>query len=122
MGQAVARSIAYCWCSMPRRPEPTDYYGYAMTEAELREKVVELAHEAGWLVFSLPIARTRRPVKDAIGYPDLTLAKDNRVLWIELKTENGTLTRAQMRWKAEIGDHCLVIRPSDLVVIPSVLS
>jgi hypothetical protein len=83
-----------------------------VTEAELRSKVVEMAHQNGWLVFSLPIAKTRRPVKDAVGYPDLTLAKDYRVLWLELKQEDGVMRPAQLTWLRNL-PWCHVIRPSD---------
>ena len=83
-----------------------------MTESELRVEVVELAHKLGWRVFSLPMVKTRRPVKDAIGYPDLTLARDRRVLWIELKQEDGNLSPAQMQWMHEL-PNVIVVRPSD---------
>ena len=85
-----------------------------MTEAELRAQVVDLAHQKGWLVFSLPIAKTRRPVKDATGHPDLTLARDRQVLWIELKQDDGVLRPAQMVWLHEL-PAMHVIRPVDLV-------
>ncbi len=83
-----------------------------MSEAELRAAVVRLAHEMGWKVFSLPIAKTRRPVKDASGYPDLTLAKNGRVMWFELKTDDGTLRKEQMEWLRDL-PYCYVIRPLD---------
>lgn len=84
-----------------------------MTEAELRATVVKLAHVLGWRVFSLPINRTVRPVKDAIGYPDLTLARNGDVLWIELKTDYGKLSPAQEAWRNDL-PAVLVIRPGDL--------
>lgn len=84
-----------------------------MTESELRAEVVKLAHYHGWRVFSLPMAKTRRPVKDATGYPDLTLARDRRVVWLELKQEDGNLSVQQMAWLREL-PAMHVIRPSDL--------
>lgn len=84
-----------------------------MTEAELRASVVHLAHALGWRVFSLPIARTVRPVKDAVGYPDLTLARNGDVLWIELKTDRGQLSPQQEAWRRDL-PAVLVIRPGDL--------
>ena len=92
-----------------------------MTEAELREKVVDLAHSLGWRVFSLPINRTVRPVKDAVGYPDLTLARDRRVLFIELKAEKGVLTPVQLDWMREL-PYYYVVRPSDMGSLPTVLA
>lgn len=86
-----------------------------MTEAELRAEVVRLAHAAGWMVFSLPIAKTRRPVKDAVGYPDLTLARDGKVLWVELKTREGRLSPMQLHWIDALPfARCHVIRPEHL--------
>jgi hypothetical protein len=86
-----------------------------MTESELRAIVVKMAHELGWRVFSLPIAKTRRPVKDATGYPDLTLARDRRVLWIELKQQDASLRTEQFGWmRALPQDRMIVVRPSDL--------
>lgn len=84
-----------------------------MTEAELRAKVVAKAHAMGWRVFSLPAAKTRRPVKDAVGYPDLTLARRQRVLWIELKQDDGVLRPDQLLWLRDLGPQCHVIRPRD---------
>ena len=93
-----------------------------MTESELREWVVKLAHAHGWRVFSLPIAKTRRPVKDAVGYPDLTLARIGYpAIWIELKTDKGVLSHEQMQWKRDLGLNCIVVRPSDLPTLEDVL-
>ena len=99
-----------------RTPEATDHYGGpSLSEAQLRARVVELAHAAGWRVFSLPIARPVRPVKDALGYPDLTLSRHGEVLWLELKTEDGKLREEQKLWLASLPAHrCYVIRPSDV--------
>jgi len=97
-----------------RRVEPSDLYdGPSVSEAQLRARVVELAHAAGWRVFSLPIAKTRRPVKDAVGYPDLTLARHREVRWLELKTDDGDLSEKQHAWKDALPFY-YVIRPEDL--------
>jgi hypothetical protein len=99
---------------MPRRIEATDYFGAAsLSESLLRAEVVKRAHAAGWKVFSLPMNRTVRPVKDAIGYPDLTLARHGEVRFLELKTEKGELSEAQKVW-GEALPRCYVIRPVDL--------
>jgi hypothetical protein len=94
-----------------------------MTEAELRSRVVALAHAQGWRVFSLPIAKTRRPVKDATGYPDLTLARNGYVLWIELKAEGRTLTDQQKAWAMMLPPmQWLVVRPEDMDRLETVLA
>ena len=92
-----------------------------MTEAELKRKVVAMAHDAGWLVFSLPMIKNTRPVVGADGYPDLTLARLGRVVFIELKKEDGVLSPAQMRWLREL-PNMLVIRPNDLDGLTRVLA
>lgn len=94
----------------------------SVTEAELRAEVVRLAHVNGWKVFSLPIAKTRRPVKDAVGYPDLTLARAGRVLWIELKTDDGNLSRDQMLWLRELSPYMVVIRPCNMDSVGTLLA
>lgn len=99
---------------MPRRAEASDHYaGPSVSEAQLRARVVQLAHAAGWRVFSLPIAKTRRPVKDAVGYPDLTLARHGDVLWLELKVDGGRLSEDQEHWLSAL-PNAYVIRPADL--------
>ena len=99
---------------MTRRVEPTDYFGSAsLSESLLRAEVVKRAHAAGWKVFSLPMNRTVRPVKDAIGYPDLTLARHGEVRFLELKTEKGLLSDAQLDWIDAL-PHSYVIRPEDV--------
>lgn len=85
-----------------------------MTEAELKRRVVAMAKDAGWLVFSLPMIRNTRPVVGADGYPDLTLARSHRVLFIELKQQDAVLSPQQMRWLREIGPDMLVVRPDDV--------
>ena len=47
------------------------------------------------------------------GKPDLTLAKDGRVLLIELKKENGRTSPDQDEWLAAAGDNARLWRPRD---------
>lgn len=84
-----------------------------MTEAQLKDAVTKAAHEHGWLVFSLPMSKIRRLVKDASGYPDLTLARDGAVLWLELKQEKGIVSNAQRKWMDELPS-VYVVREPDL--------
>lgn len=87
---------------------------YVMREAALKEHVVNIAHRYGWLVFSLPVAQQRRPVKDASGFPDMVMARDGQVILIELKQESAGLSPHQKLWHGELGSFVHVIRPSDL--------
>ena len=72
---------------------------HPMSEAELKASVVKLAHDMGWMVFSMPQAgRHPRSVKSASGYPDLTLARNGRVLWFELKRDKASMSQDQLDW------------------------
>lgn len=99
---------------MTRAIVASDHYGGpSLSEAALRAEVVKRAHAAGWKVFSLPMNRTVRPVKDAVGYPDLTLARHGEVRFLELKTDAGMLTDEQWAWHDAL-PFCWIIRPGDL--------
>lgn len=81
-----------------------------MTENELKHNVLRVAYENGWAVYHVPQATMRNG--GGAGYPDLTLARDGEVLWIELKRENGNLTTQQAAW-ISILPAAHVIRPAD---------
>ncbi len=84
-----------------RRVEPSDHYAApGMTEAQLRTRVVELAHAAGWRVFAVPVVRGqgRWYPKEGVGYPDLTLARHREVRFLELKVGAGRATPEQEAW------------------------
>lgn len=85
-----------------------------MTEKELQQAVVELC---SWLHYPLFHAYDSRR-SNGPGYPDLTIAVPGRVLFRELKTENGKLTAVQHQWQAALrlaGADVGVWRPSDWV-------
>jgi hypothetical protein len=93
-----------------RRVEVVDLYR-PMTENDLKQAVLLLAYRQGWAVYHVPQASIAHKGGGA-GYPDLTLARDGEVLWIELKQEKGVLTPQQANWIAILpASH--VIRPSD---------
>lgn len=87
-----------------------------MSEAELKRLVVNMAKAAGWLIHETPQIKPRRPVKgQSNGYPDLTLARNGRVIWIELKQELGKTFVEQATWGANLPpDAWRVVRPSDI--------
>lgn len=64
-----------------------DYGGpihvHPMTENELKHAVLKMARRQGWAVYHVP--QTTMHNGGGIGYPDLTLARDKEVLWMELK-------------------------------------
>ncbi|HXN62318.1 MAG TPA: hypothetical protein VN886_17875 [Acidimicrobiales bacterium] len=74
-----------------------------MTEVELQDLVIELAHLFGWRVAHFRPARTvdgwRTAVAaDGADWPDLTLVRD-RIVFAELKSSRGKLHFQQRVWR-----------------------
>lgn len=93
-----------------------------MTEAQLKNWVIELAQRFGWLVHhDLPAqygnGRWATPVQGFAGFPDLVLAHPTgQVLFAELKSDKGKLSTRQEIWLqildiAGVENH--VWKPSD---------
>ena len=75
----------------------------AMNEADLTAHVVAAARQLDWLCHHCRPARTgdgswRTPIQGDVGFPDLCLARDGRVLFCELKREGKRPDAAQMAW------------------------
>lgn len=107
---------------------------HSMTETELQGTICAMAEARGWLVKESSQGsqnKPRRPArrKSNNGYPDLTLARDGEVLWLELKRQDGDLDADQIEWSIALPSnsqlvseamdrrghvHYEVIRPSDL--------
>lgn len=74
------------------------------TEREFTAQVIELAHMYGWLVAHFRPARMadgswRTPLQgDGKGFPDLVLVKPGRLIFAELKTDDGVVEPMQKRW------------------------
>jgi len=92
-----------------------------MSERELCFAVIEAAKLLGWRVAHFH--DSRRDVgggvlvgdRDAAGFPDLVMVKYERLLFVELKSENGRLSAQQTAWIEELSPlaECYVWRPSD---------
>ena len=89
---------------------------HSMTEAELKRHVVNEAIKRGWLVHETPQIEPKRPVKRAgsKGMSDLILARDEEILFLEIKDQDGSMSVYQHDWQWAIGPRYEVIRPSDL--------
>ncbi len=106
-------------------PGPTFYVHDQMTEKEFMAAVVEFAEYRGWKVY-----HTYLSIRSKQGYPDLTMVRHNdvcggRVIFAELKTETGKMTKAQTEWRRaldEAGALFYLWRPSDWVEIERILS
>lgn len=74
-----------------------------MLERELQDGVAQVARLLGYRVFHARPAWTqkgyRTPVSyDGKGYPDLTLAGNGRVIFVELKCGRNVLSAEQAAW------------------------
>lgn len=105
----------------------------AESEADFQARVIELARATKWRVAHFRAVRVQRangttfyqtPVQaDGEGFPDLVLVRD-RVLFAELKRENGKLEPKQRVWLDAIhaaGGTFYTWRPSDWEQIVKVL-
>lgn len=112
-------------------PQTATVLSSDISEKDFMAKVIAYAKSRGWKVY-----HTYRSDKSEPGYLDLTMVRggtthsagdkitDYGVVWAELKTETGKLTKAQKEWiKAlEAADQEVhVWRPSDWPEIERVL-
>ena len=91
-----------------------------MTEVELLEQVKTVAHAFGWNLYHTYDSR-----RSTAGFPDLVLVRPPRVIFTELKRQNGRLTIPQEMW-GEVLEQCRGVayylwRPSDWDDIVEVL-
>tara|TARA_R110002110_G_scaffold148645_2_gene339757 strand:+ start:939 stop:1304 length:366 start_codon:yes stop_codon:yes gene_type:complete len=94
----------------------------AITEAELQATILDMAQTFGWRCHHeydsriAPRGRGSRTMTDK-GYPDLTLVRGDKLLYVEVKKESGKVSRDQELWLAALracGVRAEVWRPSDL--------
>lgn len=95
-----------------------------MLEKQLEQQVVGkktnpgLARMLGWRCY-----HTLRSQGSEPGYPDWTLIRE-RVVWLELKTEKGVVSDAQVAWLTALrnaGAEAYIVRPRHLEAIAAVL-
>ena len=65
----------------------------SMSEREFLKKIIALAEIRGWLYYHTHDSRKSPP-----GFPDLVLLRDNALIFAELKTARGKVTREQKHW------------------------
>lgn len=88
------------------------------SEDEFQTEFVALFKRQGWKGYHPFDSR-----KSVAGYPDWTLVRD-RVVWIELKTEEGVASADQLNWIDDLkkaGAEVYLFRPSDWQEIAEVL-
>lgn len=81
----------------------------ALSEQHFTEQVIQLARFYGWRAAHFRAAQTTRgwrtPVQgDGKGFPDLVLVRPPELIFAELKTPRGRLSREQAGWVAALED------------------
>ncbi len=74
-----------------------------ISERDLQNAIVDAAHLYGYLVFhtrpALSAKGWRTPVQyDGVGFPDLVLTNAERIIFAEIKSAKGKLSRQQEMW------------------------
>ena len=92
-----------------------------MTESELKSAVIEMARMYKWKIHhDRPSQNSKGRWSTAIegdaGFPDIVLARDGIVLFVELKSTKGRLSDGQTEWLAALSGGCNTVevwRPVD---------
>lgn len=91
-----------------------------ITEREFQRQVTDLAAIFGWSCYHPQLSKWSER-----GWPDLALVRPPRLVFAELKRENGRTTVHQDRWlgllRAVPGVEVFLWRPSDFEQIAEVL-
>lgn len=90
-----------------------------ISEKEFQRAVTDLMRRHGWKYHHQTISR-----KSTAGWPDLVACRE-RIIFVELKTEIGTLEAEQANWRdriVEAGGEWYCFRPSDWPKIVEVLA
>jgi VRR-NUC domain len=99
-----------------------------VNETAWQSRVIDYALLRGWHVHHARPARTAKGWRTAIighpGFPDLILARGCELLAVELKTDKGRATEAQLGWLDALNDagaYAVVWRPADWDRVQEVL-
>lgn len=97
------------------------------TEAQFQQTVIMFAQLRGWLVHhTRPALRQSggwsTPIQGNRGFPDLVLARNGTVLFVELKSATGRLSVDQKSWLEAIGIQFRLWRPADWDAIKETLT
>lgn len=90
-------------------------------EQRFQARVVSLARELGWSIVRIPNRGQATAVFDNKGFPDLMLARPGRVLFIELKAQDGTLSDDQLLWANILKPNWFCFRPGDYDLVVETL-
>lgn len=93
----------------------------SVSEKQFQVQVVELAGYGGWLVYHTHDSR-----RSALGFPDLVLVRPPRLIFAELKSEEGRIRPEQRTWLEALfgctrAPESYLWRPRDLQEIQALL-
>lgn len=91
-----------------------------ITEKQLEGQVRDLAHLFGWEYYHPWLS-----IHSPRGWPDVSLCRPPRLVFIELKAEKGKVSEYQQKWLDLLGKcpgiEAYVVRPEDVEKIAEVL-
>jgi VRR-NUC domain len=100
----------------------------AQREKDFQKAVTDALNALGWRWYHSRPAQTSKGWRTALsgdaGYPDITAVRRDRILFIELKAQNGRLSEEQGVWLADLGAagaEAFCWRPSDWPAIEEML-
>lgn len=73
-----------------------------LTEADYQSMIVARAEALGWLVHH-DRGDYRQCIAGQPGFPDLVMARCGRVVFAEIKSATGKVSKAQTKWLTELG-------------------
>jgi len=89
----------------------------SLSEADFQQMIVDRARAQGWLVHH--DRRQDLGIGGDPGFPDLVLARNKAVHFVEVKTEQGRMTQEQNRWRGHLTVE--IWRPSTWPTIQQIL-
>jgi hypothetical protein len=100
---------------------PEDALFKAVTEKELKRNFEQTAKQTGWRCYHTFIS-----MYSTDGYPDETLTRKFRTVWVELKTMKGVVKPKQVEWLDALSDNphneCFLIRPNQMDLVIKILT
>lgn len=111
----------------------------APLEGDFQQAIIDLAELCGWRVYHVANVRRRLRATTSVGFPDLVMVRDGRIIFAELKRgPRDHPTREQREWLAQLaptglpcdqdgehyeGKHVIVClwRPADWPAIEALL-
>ena len=75
-----------------------------MLERDFQKQIIELAEIRGWVLYHVSDVHTKLRSETSVGFPDLVLLRDVRLIAAEVKTEENVTTFEQCVWLAKFAN------------------